>query len=243
MEHGFQLRGVGQLCSGQLGGTGSAGKGLQMCLAQVSRHGSLWSFKADDSVRIDMNELLGETQAREQQEEKMRTEKELIEAFEAERVKGSKRPRPNHTDRPRKRTKVDPDVEGTVDTAMTSPAETPDGPSLPVAGMDKKRKTISLEKKPPRVPVVSRAAVSYPCVLCVNTSTQGLLDVFEPSDQVKHLSKSGDGVVRAHEVCANSIPETWISELEGGVGLKPVVAGVNEIGKARWSLVRSLKKH
>lgn len=183
-----------------------------------------------------MDELLGETTAREEQEEKMKTEQEIIDAFEAERARAPKRPRAGQIDRPRKLVKA-----GNEDIAKGVFNAT-DGSALPVASMEKKRKAIPPEKST-KAPEIARAPVPYPCVLCVNTSTEGLLNVFEPSSHVYSLCKSADGVPRAHEVCANSLPETWISEIEGGIGLEPVVAGVNDITKARWSLVSLLAGH
>lgn len=39
---------------------------------------------------------------------------------------------------------------------------------------------------------------------------------------------------RAHEVCANIVPETWVEEVEG----KMMVFGVDSIVRDRWNLVR-----
>lgn len=184
----------------------------------------------DRSVRIDMDELLGDVKLQEAKH-RIQTEQDLINAFEEERTgRGRKRVIANHAERPRKRVKAEASIIGEDDDPLDVISR---APIVPVRDMEKKKKVIPLEKeKKPRAAIMKQPA-SLPCVLCVSESTEALLEVASPADFVRNMCKSRDGVVRAHEACVVSVPEVWIEE-DGG---KPWVMGVNGINKARWGLV------
>ena len=201
---------------------------------------------ADGSVRIDVDELLGENE-RAAQEKRMKTEQDLIAAIEAERSGRKKRPAANASERPRKRVKKEAEAEGAVAVALAEedpmaesaePAALPEVPSIPVREMEKKRKTIPLvpPKERKTKVVMPKQPSFFPCVLCPDMSTADLFEVYQPGDAVKNMCKSEDGVVRAHGDCATSVPEVWIGEEEG----KDWAMGINEISKARWALVNPI---
>ena len=163
------------------------------------------------SVRIDIDELLG------QQEDKMKTEQELIEAFEQEKVEG-------RTKR-RYKKRAWPSLingDGLVD-------------DFPVNGMRETKAVIPLQKKA-RASVV-KTPTHFPCVLCPGVDETDLIPVYQPSDHVKAMGKSVDGVIRAHGACVNSIPEVWVEDREVDGQTRAYVLGVDGIQKDRWSLV------
>ena len=184
----------------------------------------------DISVRIDMDELLGDAKLQEEKH-RMQTEQDLIEAFEEERAgRGRKRSNPDHAEKSRKRGKQEASILGDDDDPLDV---IPHAPMMPVRDMDKKKKAIPLEKEKKLRAAIVKQPMSLPCILCPNESTEGLLEVYAPADFVKNMCKSLDGVVRAHEACVVSVPEVWIEEEDGKVW----VMGVNGINKARWGLV------
>ncbi|ORX36366.1 hypothetical protein BD324DRAFT_591650 [Kockovaella imperatae] len=165
------------------------------------------------SVRIDMDELLG------QQKSRMQTEQELIRAFEEEKTEqGTKR-----SYKKRSRPSIAEEEDGT-----------PAAPDFPVNGMAEKKPVIPLQKKP-RASVVS-SPTYYPCILCPGTDKVDLIPVFEPSEHVKNMCKSEDGSVKAHGACVNSTPEVWIEDHELDGHAQAVVMGVDGILKDRWNL-------
>ncbi|KDQ19956.1 hypothetical protein BOTBODRAFT_125491 [Botryobasidium botryosum FD-172 SS1] len=85
--------------------------------------------------------------------------------------------------------------------------------------------------KPPRPPPGHPS--SFPCCLCPSTATDGLLPtVSPPPSWTGAQSEANVEVWRAHEACANAVPETWVEEIEG----KKWVLGVDTIVKDRWNL-------
>ena len=81
---------------------------------------------------------------------------------------------------------------------------------------------------------------ALPCCLCASPTEAGLLPVNDPPFPHMGLPipKSVDGTVvwRAHEICAMTIPETWVDEIGG----ERRVFGVDAIIKDRWNLVSFL---
>ena len=163
------------------------------------------------SVRIDMDELLGE------QEKRIKTEQELIDAIENEKSSDGaqrrrKRPRPSIVD-----------GDGILDN---------DG--IPVNGMTQKKTIIPLSKKS-RAAIV-QAPTYFPCILCPNIDENELVPVFEPSATIQAMRKSADGIARAHGACINSTPEVWVEDREVDGRIQTVVVGVDGISKDRWNL-------
>lgn len=203
---------------------------------------SLTPTSADDSVRIDVDELLGDAE-RVEQEAKIQTEQDLLDAIQAER---SAKPRKRNNEstpnaRPRKRAKPDPAIVGEEESPATGEEQTMMSINpVAVTGMEQKKKTIPLEKKPKTPSITARPTV-FPCVLCPDLSTDRLLGVFDPPEHVLASCKSHDGVVRAHEDCAISVPEVYIGDVESEGRTFPMVIGVNDIDKARWGLVCSVR--
>jgi JmjC domain, hydroxylase len=88
---------------------------------------------------------------------------------------------------------------------------------------------------------------AFPCCLCVSLVSDGLLRVHDPPLGRKDAEDAAGHPVmwRAHEQCANVVPETWVDEIEVS-GLETaesnskerVVFGVDGIVKDRWNLVR-----
>ena len=194
-------------------------------------------------MRIDVDELLGENE-RAAQEKRMKTEQDLIAAIEEERTGRKKRPAAGAAERPRKRVKKEAEALVAVADGEDVPMaedmghdKLPEIPAIPVRAMQKKRKTIPLDlpkERKTKVTMPKRPSF-FPCVLCPDTSSADLFEVYQPGDAVKNLCKSEDGVVRAHGDCATSVPEVWIGEEEG----KDFAMGINDISKARWALVSS----
>lgn len=91
--------------------------------------------------------------------------------------------------------------------------------------------------RPPKPVRVVKEKPSYPCVFCPSLSTDHLLPVFEPNDQVRSASKATDGKVLAHLACAQAIPEVWIAEEDWDGKRQEVVLGSGNIVKDRWNLV------
>jgi hypothetical protein len=91
--------------------------------------------------------------------------------------------------------------------------------------------------RPPKPVKIVKEKSSYPCVFCPSLSTDNLLPVFEPNDQVRSASKATDGKVLAHLACAQAIPEVWIAEEDWDGKRQEVVLGSGNIVKDRWNLV------
>lgn len=178
-----------------------------------------------------MDELLGDKEKAEQ-EAKMKTEQELVEAFQAEK---SRKRTMNGGERPRKRMRPDPAIvqmeEESIHEEETLPIPLP-----PVAGLEKKRKAIPLDKKP-RAPTIVKTPSTFPCIMCPHQSMEDLVPVHEPAEHIKAMCKSHDGIPRAHQICVNSVPEVWTEEIDVGGLQQVVVKNVSGIAKARWSLV------
>ena len=80
----------------------------------------------------------------------------------------------------------------------------------------------------------------FPCCLCVGREQEGLLRVQEPPVGVPTVALDLSRGWRAHELCARIVPETWVDEVDEGLGFREkVVFGVDAIEKARWQLVSS----
>jgi hypothetical protein len=89
---------------------------------------------------------------------------------------------------------------------------------------------------------------AFPCCLCVSLGSDGLLRVHDPPLGRKDAEDAAGHPVmwRAHEQCANIVPETWVDEIEvsgpetaGSNSKEKVVFGVDGIVKDRWNLVRA----
>jgi hypothetical protein len=89
-------------------------------------------------------------------------------------------------------------------------------------------------------PVVQQKKISYPCVFCPSLSTEQLLPVMNPTDQVRAASRSKDGRTMAHLRCVQGIPEVWVGEEEWEGKRQEIVLGVEMIVKDRWNLVSDL---
>ncbi|KAI5891675.1 uncharacterized protein SCHCODRAFT_02629768 [Schizophyllum commune H4-8] len=77
----------------------------------------------------------------------------------------------------------------------------------------------------------------FPCCLCVGREQEGLLRVQEPPVGVATVALDLSRGWRAHELCARVVPETWVDEVDEGLGFREkVVFGVDAIEKARWQL-------
>ncbi|KAL1719877.1 JmjC domain, hydroxylase-domain-containing protein [Schizophyllum commune] len=77
----------------------------------------------------------------------------------------------------------------------------------------------------------------FPCCLCVGREQEGLLRVQEPPVGVPTVALDLSRGWRAHELCARIVPETWVDEVDEGLGFREkVVFGVDAIEKARWQL-------
>ena len=78
----------------------------------------------------------------------------------------------------------------------------------------------------------------FSCCLCVGREQEGLLRVQEPPVGVPTVALDLSRGWRAHELCARIVPETWVDEVDEGLGFREkVVFGVDAIEKARWQLV------
>jgi hypothetical protein len=189
------------------------------------------------SVRIDVDELLAEqSNALAEAKRELETEEELIQAIKAERK--AKRARaaanPEGAERPRKRPRKSAiDLDPDQDTASQGERK----PALPISAMKEKKIRISLaadkakERKPRPIP---REVPVYPCILCPNTEIEGLLPVLDPNDLVRGMGRSGDGIVRAHRACVDSIAEVWVDSMEVEGRVEAIVMGINGIPKDRW---------
>lgn len=186
-----------------------------------------------------MDELMSDKE-KAAQEAKMKTEQDLVAAIQAEK---SRKRNMATSNRPHKRAKHD---SSTIHNESHTSENGDDGgqmgppQSLPsaVSGLEKKRKTLSLDDAPRKPSIVSIPS-TFPCILCPHQSMDDLLPVYQPADNVKAMCKSHDGVVRAHVICANSVPEVWIDQVDVEGRSETVVMNVNGIAKARWSLVSS----
>lgn len=115
----------------------------------------------------------------------------------------------------------------------TAKAETTAGASSP---SKPQKVTLKLGPKPQESDV-------FPCCLCVSTSQQGLLRVHNPPVWQKE-GQSGEGSSaasewRAHEDCANVIPETWVDDMNTEGAKEKMVFGTDAIPRDRWNLVRN----
>lgn len=79
------------------------------------------------------------------------------------------------------------------------------------------------------------AMLPPPCCLCASTDQTGLLPLRDPLPYGGHGHSLGrtPGAWRAHEACAQAVPETWVVEVNGS----KYVCGVEEVVKDRWALV------
>lgn len=119
-------------------------------------------------------------------------------------------------------------------------------PTLGLAPSSQKSRVI-LKLPAPRAP----GEDEYPCCLCVGTQKDGLCRVHDaPREEVVGAAlefRNGIGKVwRAHESCAEVVPETWVDDIEvprpdgQGTMMERVVFGVDGIVRDRWNLVGAL---
>ncbi|KAJ7058631.1 JmjC domain, hydroxylase-domain-containing protein [Mycena amicta] len=83
---------------------------------------------------------------------------------------------------------------------------------------------------------------SYPCCVCVDTGTDGLVRVHDlpsfwrevcPTARLHYPpGGKGAGVWMVHQSCAAVLPETWVDEVAG----ERVAFGIDSIVRGRWSL-------
>lgn len=186
------------------------------------------------SVRIDVDQLLRDREA-ERMGAEAAPDGESAEEVKPELLDGTvpkqKSPRKRKSDatdgapRPKKPRTKPPKSEN---------AAGPSSPSKPP------KVTLKLGPKPQESDV-------FPCCLCVSSDQHGLLRVHNPPLWQKG-GQSGDGPEgsaewKAHEECANVIPETWIDEIEvgalpdGTMAKERMVFGTDAIPKDRWNLV------
>ena len=184
-------------------------------------------------MRIDVNELLSEMA---EQERQIEAERDLIGVIHRERgSKGRKRTSKQDEQISHKRMRgalVDCHSNGQM---VAEAGDNAVRTSILVKGMKqgKPRMSISLKLKPTIVVKVP----SYPCLFCPSLEVSDLLEVLDPSEDVKARSKSRTGFVAAHLSCVNSIPEVWVENRSDGDLTVPVVMGANNIPKDRWNLV------
>lgn len=119
---------------------------------------------------------------------------------------------------------------------------------LPDSTKSKKPKTKSDPKPPlPKISLTLKIGPrppepeDFPCCLCISTNREGLLLVHDPPVGRKDIEELAGKpkVWMAHECCANVIPETWVDEVDEGLGgvKQRFVFGVDAIVKDRWNLV------
>ncbi|EIN04471.1 JmjC-domain-containing protein [Punctularia strigosozonata HHB-11173 SS5] len=174
-----------------------------------------------DSVSINIDELL-----REREEERIEA------AFIRHDQKNSKenvRPRVSGS-APRKRK---PDGEGGP--PKKKKKVTVKDEQLEVAAVPKPKITVKLKLGP------KPEEDSFPCCLCVSSSTSDLLRVHDLPLHAKDARSNHPWM--AHEHCASVVPETWVDEIEVGEpredgtrATERVVFGVDGIVKDRWNL-------
>ena len=189
------------------------------------------------SVRIDVDELLSEIAEQEQQIE---AERDLIGVIH--RKRGSKGRKAldddEQTSRKRMRRAL---VDCNADRASVAESNIPAiETSIPGSGTKQGRSKMSTSLK--LKPTTVAAVLWYPCLFCPSLEVADLLEVFDPSEDVKARSKSRNEIVAAHLSCVNSIPEVWVENRSAGDLTVLVVMGANNIPKDRWNLVSLRRK-
>jgi hypothetical protein len=114
---------------------------------------------------------------------------------------------------------------------------THDADGAGAAQLEVKDKAPRPRPRPSKPVRIVKEKPSYPCVFCPSLSTDNLLPVFEPNDQVRSASKATDGKILAHLACVQAIPEVWIAEEDWDGKRQEVVLGSGTIVKDRWNLV------
>ncbi|KAA1470781.1 JmjC-domain-containing protein [Dentipellis sp. KUC8613] len=180
-----------------------------------------------DSVRIDVDELLREREA-----ERLIEEARLAKASKSKKRK-SEEGAPASKSKKAK-TKSKPESKTKPDSKSRSKSESK-ASSSGTASQPRVSLTIKLGPK-------SKAPEPFPCCLCCSMDTNDLLPVQDPPTAT-HAAYAEIKVWRAHEECANVLPETWVDEIEiGGVSADGMpnkakaVFGVDAIVKDRWNL-------
>ncbi|KZT30281.1 JmjC-domain-containing protein [Neolentinus lepideus HHB14362 ss-1] len=92
-----------------------------------------------------------------------------------------------------------------------------------------------------KLPPKPKEPSTFPCCLCVSTSTNDLLRVQDPPVTRPPEVLLENDKWMAHESCAKVVPETWVDEVDidnanGSKGKERVVFGVDGIVKDRWNL-------
>ena len=174
------------------------------------------------SVRIDVDALLAE-KARIEAEEKAGIRRPQVEPRQAA-IRPALPPQaylaPTTAQRPKKRKFQD--SQSSLD-------------HLQPAYRTSEKKSIEL---PPTKRLHREVDVSLlPCCLCASPAETGLLPVNDPPFPQMGIpvprSIEGVAVWKAHEICAMTIPETWVDEIDG----ERRVFGVDAIIRDRWNLV------
>ncbi|KAI0043041.1 JmjC-domain-containing protein [Auriscalpium vulgare] len=177
----------------------------------------------DDSVRIDVDELLNDYERDGEAPEPVKRDDS---APPAKFRPPPRKRKSDASDRARKPKKI-----------KTEPASSSKSPSSSKPGSSTGKITVTLKLGPrPKDPE------PFPCCLCVSMSEDDLLPVQDPPT-AQHAAHTDTKVWRAHAGCAKVVPETWIDESEVGPvredGTRAtvrVVLGVDAIVKDRWNL-------
>ncbi|KZS96566.1 JmjC-domain-containing protein [Sistotremastrum niveocremeum HHB9708] len=171
-----------------------------------------------DSVRIDVDQLLAERDAENEDED--------IPIVDAPSTPAPARRMVSKPSQPRKR-KPEVDAEGRI---VPTPPKRPKvessehtNGSLPVLKIRLKRDDIE----------------PLPCCLCISSSMDGLLEVAHPPSAAASSTgtKPGKDGWMAHEACAKTVHETWVDEVAQADGSsKKMVFGVDCVPRDRWNL-------
>nr|GAT52723.1 specific transcriptional repressor [Mycena chlorophos] len=101
--------------------------------------------------------------------------------------------------------------------------------------------TLKLGPAPPQ----QQPTYGFPCCVCVDTNTHGLVRVHDlpafwrelcPTARIHYLNEqNSSGVWMIHEQCASTLPETWVDTTSSG---ERVAFGVDGIVRARWTALK-----
>ncbi|TFK51410.1 JmjC-domain-containing protein [Heliocybe sulcata] len=173
----------------------------------------------NDSVRIDVDQLLLDRAAEKAVVAKASKRKEKAKASRKRKSEGGQEAPRAKKARPSKSSSK----------ASTNAHASGSGPSP--------SKVTVMLKLPPK----PKEPSTFPCCLCVSTDRHGLLRVQDPpANRPPEVLLENDAWM-AHESCAKVVPETWVDEVDvdiadGSKGKEQVVFGVDGIVKDRWNL-------
>lgn len=185
-----------------------------------------------DSVRIDVDQLLQDRAAEQTAEQEDEAPRPAPHSKRSTR-KPKGEPHPDAAapqSKKRKPSRSGPDVEmpRAKKIKVKPPVDRSHEASASTKGMPK-----SVTLKLPAPPQDE----FFPCCLCISCDREGLLRVQEPPTGVPTVSLDLSQGWRAHGQCASIVPETWVDEIDTGLGFREkVVFGVDAIVKDRWNL-------